>query len=165
MMGGLIDVDYAQEFLLPPSLEDCVSPSHPARIIREFVDALDLAELGIAWASGERGRPAYAAGLLLKVWLYGYYERIRSTRKLEKACRDHIGSLWLTGMIAPDHNTLNGFFRANGKGIRQLFRKTGEVACAADLVGFVLHTVDGTIGRKSGTVRDHAAARVVRTEI
>ncbi|MCP4639785.1 MAG: transposase [bacterium] len=89
-------MDYGQEFLLPPSLEDWVSPSHPARFIREFVDALDLAELGITWAPGERGRPAYAAGLLLKVWPYGYYERIRSTRKLGKACRDHIGFLWLT---------------------------------------------------------------------
>ena len=95
-MGRRIDVDYAQEFLLPPSLEDWIAPNHPARFIREFVDALDLEDLGIAWAVGERGRPAYAAGLLLKIWLYGYYERIRSTRKLEKACRDHIGFLWLT---------------------------------------------------------------------
>lgn len=143
-MGHLIDADYSQQFLLPPSIEDWVGPEHPARFIREFVEALDLTEMGITWAAGEGGRPAYATELLLKVWLLGYYERIRSTRKLEKACRDHVGFIWLAGMHVPDHNTLNSFFRANKKGIRGLFRKTVQVAIQADMVGFVLHAVDGT---------------------
>lgn len=143
-MRHVIDADYSQEFLFPPCIEDWVPATHPARFIREFVDALDLEECGIRWASGEGGRPAYASRLLLKVWLYGYYEGVRSCRKLEKACRDHVGFIWLTGMHVPDHNTLNGFFRANRAGIRRLFRKTVEVAIAADLVGFVLHAVDGT---------------------
>jgi transposase len=143
-MAHHIDADYSQQFLLPPSLEDWIGPDHPARFIREFVDALDLDGLGIRWASGEGGRPAYACGLLLKVWLYGYYERVRSTRKLERACRNHMGFIWLTGMNVPDHNTLCNFFRANKKGIRALFRKTVEVAVRAELVGFVLHAVDGT---------------------
>ncbi len=143
-MAHLIDADYSQEFLLPPSLEDWVGPGHPARFIREFVEAVDLREMGIAWAGGEKGRPAYAAQLLLKVWLYGYFERTRSSRKLEKACRDHIGFIWLAGMHVPDHNTLNNFFRANKKGIRNLFKKTVRVAVEADMVGFVLHAVDGT---------------------
>lgn len=143
-MAHLIDADYSQEFLLPPSLEDWVGPGHPARFIREFVEAVDLREMEISWARGEKGRPAYAADLLLKVWLYGYFERIRSSRKLEKACRDHIGFIWLAGMHAPDHNTLNSFFRANKRGIRNLFKKTVRVAVEADMVGFVLHAVDGT---------------------
>jgi transposase len=143
-MARRIDADYSQQFLLPPDLEDWVGANHPARFIREFVEALDLEALAIVWASGEGGRPAYAAELLLKIWLYGYYERIRSSRKLEKACRDHIGFLWLAGMHVPDHNTLSTFFRANRKGIRKLFRKTVEVAIEAELVGFVLQAVDGT---------------------
>lgn len=143
-MAHLIDADYSQELLLPPSLEEWVAPGHPARFIREFVDALDLSELGITWATSEKGRPAYAASLLLKVWLYGYFERTRSSRRLEKACRDHIGFIWLTGMHAPDHNTLSTFFRTNKKGIRNLFKKTVQVAVEADMVGFVLHAVDGT---------------------
>lgn len=143
-MAHLIDADYDQQFLLPPALEDWVGPTHPARFIREFVEALDLREMGITWASGEGGRPAYAAELLLKIWLYGYYERIRSSRQLEKACRDHMGFIWLAGMVTPDHNTLNNFFRTNKRGIRGLFRKTVEVAVQAELVGFVLHAVDGT---------------------
>ena len=143
-MADLIDADYSQQLLLPPSVEDWIPQDHPARFIRELVDALDLESLGIRWASGEGGRPAYACGLLLKIWLYGYYERVRSTRKLEKACRNHMGFIWLAGMEVPDHNTLSGFFRANKKGIRALFRRTVEVAVEAELVGFVLHAVDGT---------------------
>ncbi len=143
-MAHRIDADYSQEFLFPPCLEDWVGPTHPARFIREFVALLDLSELGIAWARGEKGRPAYAADLLLKLWLYGYFERIRSTRKLEKACRDHVGFMWLAGMHVPDHNTLNNFFRANKEGIRALFKKTVRVAVEAEMVGFVLHAVDGT---------------------
>lgn len=143
-MGNIIDADYSQQYLLPPSVEDWVGPEHPARFIREFVDSLDLEELGICWAKGDGPRAAYAAGLLLKVWLYGYYERVRSCRKLEKACRDHMGFMWLTGMHVPDHNTLNSFFRANQKGIRALFRKTVQIAAHLELVGFVLQAVDGT---------------------
>jgi transposase len=143
-MAHLIHADYSQQFLFPPVLEDWVEPGHPARFIREFVDALDLRELEIDWAPGLKGRPAYAAELLLKVWLYGYFERVRSSRKLEKACRDHLGFIWLAGMHVPDHNTLNNFFRANKKGIRNLFKKTVRVAVEAELVGFVLHAVDGT---------------------
>lgn len=143
-MAHLMDADYSQELLFPPSVENWVAPGHPARFIREFVDALDLQEMGISWGKGEGGRPAYAASLLLKIWLYGYFERIRSSRKLEKACRDHVGFIWLAGMHVPDHNTLNNFFRANKKGIRHLFKKTVRVAVEADMVGFVLHAVDGT---------------------
>jgi len=66
-MAHLIDADYTQEFLFPPCLEDWVEPGHPARFIREFVEALDLQQMEISWAKGENGRPAYAAQLLLKV--------------------------------------------------------------------------------------------------
>ena len=101
-MAHRIDTDYSQAFLLPPALEDWIEPTHPARFIREFVEALELEEMDIVWASVEKGRPAYSAQLLLKLWLYGYFERIRSSRKLEKACRDHIGFVWLAGMHRPD---------------------------------------------------------------
>lgn len=143
-MRHQICADYTQEFLFPPVLEDWVRPEHPARFIREFVDAIDLYEMGIRWAEDTGGRPGYAADLLLKVWVYGYFERVRSTRLLEKACRDHVGFMWLAGMHVPDHNTLSRFFRANKKSIRQLFKRTVSVAIEADLVGFALHAVDGT---------------------
>ena len=136
--------DYGQQFLLPPALEDWVPRDHPVRFIREFVDQQDLAKLGFAMPISNEGRPAYAPSLLLKIWLYGYHHRLRSTRKLEAACRDHISLLWLTGNLAPDHNSLWRFWRDNKAALRQLFKQSVELALKAGLVGLALQAVHGT---------------------
>jgi transposase len=143
-MAQPIAPDYGQQFLFPPALEDWVSKDHPVRFIREFVDQQDLAKLGFAMPVTTEGRPPYAPGLLLKIWLYGYHGRIRSTRKLEAACRDQLPLVWLSGMIVPDHNSLWRFWRDNKKALRQLFKQSVRLALDAGLVGLVLQAVDGT---------------------
>lgn len=143
-MAQPIAPDYGQQFLLPPALEDWVPKDHPVRFIREFVDQQDLMRLGFAMPISEEGRPPYAPSLLLKIWLYGYQHRLRSTRKLEAACRDQISLLWLTGMLAPDHNSLWRFWRSNKGALRQLFKQSVELAVKAGLVGLALQAVDGT---------------------
>ena len=136
--------DYQKQWLFPPSLEDWVPEDHPARMVREFVDSQDLGELGFRPRKSEDGRPNYSADLLLKVWLYGYMTRIRSSRGLERACMDQIGMVWLAGMHQPDHTTLWRFWRDNRPGIRRLFGQLLKVAVSLELVGMVLHAVDGT---------------------
>jgi len=143
-MGNAIEADYAKQWLFPPSLEDLLEADHPARMVREFVDAQDLAELGFKQRGGEEGRPSYSSSLLLKVWLYGYMNRNRSLRGLERACMDQVGMLWLTGMNRPDHTTLWRFWRDNREGIGKLFKRLLQVAVSMELVGLVLHAVDGT---------------------
>jgi transposase len=143
-MGKLIAADYEQTFLLPPSLEEWVPADHPARFIREFVEQLDLEQLGFVMPQGEQGRPAYAPDLLLKIWLYGYFQRIRSTRKLEMACREHLSLLWLTTLIQPDHNSLWRFWKNNREPLRTVFKQTVQVAARSGCVGFVLQALDGT---------------------
>ena len=105
----LRDMRREQAWLLPPSLDELLPLDHPARFVAELVDALDREdwkELGVEIEGDPLGAPAYHPRALLSVWLYGFVTGIRSSRKLEAACRDQIPYLWLTGWQHPDHNTL-----------------------------------------------------------
>lgn len=143
-MAHPIAPDYGQQFLFPPALEDWVARDHPARFLREFVDQLDLGALGFVIPQASEGRPPYAPSLLLKIWLYGYFQRIRSSRKLEAACRDHLPLVWLCGLLAPDHNSLWRFWRDNKKALREIFKQTVQVAMRTGCVGLVVQALDGT---------------------
>jgi len=143
-MSYEIDANYREQWLLPPSLEDLLPSDHPARLVREFVDAVNLGELGFKTEVAETGRPRYATSMLVKVMLYGYMNRIRSTRLWERACYNDVGMLWLTGMNYPDHTSLWRCWNDNRSGLKKLFRQLLQIATAADLVGMVIHAVDGT---------------------
>lgn len=139
-----IKADYSQSFLFPPTLEDWVPKDHPARFIRLFVESLDFEALGFKIRESDEGRPNYSNDLLLKVWLYGYYEKIRSTRSLEKACKNQLPLVWLTGMNFPDHNSIWRFFNNNVKALKQIFSQSVKLAHKFDMVGLVLQAIDGT---------------------
>jgi transposase len=143
-MSYEIEADYEKQWLFPPSLEDLLPEDHPARMVREFVDAQDLKALGFKTRSVEDGRPSYSSNLQLRVWLYGYMTKNRSCRGLERACMEQIGMLWLTGMNHPDHTTLWRFWRDNKKPIGKVFGQLLQVAMSMNLVGLVMHAVDGT---------------------
>jgi len=140
-----IDADFDQVLLLPPSIEEWIGDAHPARFIRCFVDQLDLQQLGISIRDvSTPGRPSYAPGLLLRVWLYGYFRKVRSSRKVERACSEDIGFIWLCGDHAPDHNTLWRFWNANQEVLRNLFKQSVVTSCRMGLVGLARQAVDGT---------------------
>ena len=143
-MSRQIKTDYSKIFLLPPSIEDWVGSDHPARFIREFVELLDMKDLGFKTEDNEEGRPYYSSELLIKIWLYGYYSRIRSSRELEKMTYENQPMIWLATMEKPDHNTIWRFWQRNKRSIKKLFGETVKTAIKLNLVSFVLTAVDGT---------------------
>jgi len=143
-MSHPIRANRAQRLLLPPDINDWVGPLDPVRFVAAFVEALDLQALGFRVSEGTDGRPHYAPELLLGVWLYGWMNRTRSSRELERALRERIPFLWLAGREMPDHNTLWRFFSHNKKSFPALFRRLVKAAVKLDLVGFALHALDGT---------------------
>ena len=143
-MSRAIHANRAQSFLLPPSIDDWVPKDHPVRFVADLVEALDVDALGFRDSPGDEGRPHYATELLLGIWLYGWMERIRSSRRLEKACCRDLPFVWLTGNLHPDHNSIWRFFRDNKKALTKLFKRVVVMAADANLVGFALHALDGT---------------------
>jgi transposase len=109
--------DRTQASLLPASLEDYVDADNPARVIEAFVEALDLGALGFAVIPASTGRPSYHPAMLLKLYIYGYLNRIQSSRRLERECQRNVELMWLTGRLAPDHKTIAEFRRRNGAAI------------------------------------------------
>ena len=147
-MSREIRADYDTQYLFPRSLEEWVEPNDPARFIREFVRQLDLK--GLRTEEDERmtadtsGRPHYSFELLLSVWLWGYVNGVRSCRQLERGCRQFVPLMWLAGLHEPDHNTLWRFWKRHKEVLREVFKQSIRVAWEAQLVGMVLHAVDGT---------------------
>src|SRR5919198_1173655 len=111
--------DRMQQALLPHSLEDYVSEENPVRVIEVFIDELDLAALGFSGVTpAATGRPAYHPSTLLKIYLYGYLNRVQSSRRLEREAQRNIELMWLTGRLAPDFKTIADFRKDNGAAIR-----------------------------------------------
>jgi transposase len=136
-----------QVWLLPPTLGELIPDDHPARFVAEFVDALDHAawiELGIEPDGEPLGAPAYHPRALLSVWIHGFMTGIRSSRKLEVACRDQVPYLWLTGWQHPDHNTLWRFYQTHRQAMRKLLKYTIATAVKMNLIDLAMQAVDGT---------------------
>lgn len=114
-----------QELLLPESLGDYVGGGgNPVRFIEAFVDRLDMAGCGFARsAANARGRPSYDPRDLLKLYLYGYMNRTRSSRMLERACHVNLEAIWLMRKLRPDHKTIAEFRRRSPKAFKGVFRK------------------------------------------
>jgi len=114
----------SQSFLLRECVDDYVDENNPVRVVDAFVDELDLAQLGFGRAvPAETGRPAYHPAMMLKLYVYGYLNRIPSSRRLERDAQRNIELVWLTGRLAPDFKTIADFRRDNGPAIRAACRQ------------------------------------------
>jgi transposase len=111
--------DRRQSLLLPESLDDYVTEDNPVRVVEVFIDELHLEALGFDGVQpAATGRPAYHPSVLLKIYLYGYLNRVQSSRRLEREAQRNIELIWLTGRLAPDFKTIANFRRDNGLAIR-----------------------------------------------
>lgn len=124
-------------------LDDMVCADNPVRLIDQFVDALNIDDLGFT-AIAKEGRPPYNPADLLKLYIYGYMNRMRSSRQLEKECHRNLEVIWLLGNLKPDHNTIARFRKNNPKAIKRVFRHSVEIAKNFNLIGGTLIAGDST---------------------
>lgn len=124
-MGRFVEgADRNQAVLLPECLDDFIAEDNPVRIIDAFVEELELVSLGFEGATpAATGRPSYHPTVLLKIYIYGYLNRVQSSRRLERECQRNVELMWLTGRLAPDFKTIAEFRRSNGEGIRNVCRR------------------------------------------
>src|SRR5213596_2543326 len=113
--------DRGQSTLFPDRLEDWIGEDNPVRVIDVFVDELDLGGLGFSGVDPEgTGRPSYHPSVLLKLYVYGYLNRVQSSRRLEREAGRNVEVMWFTGRLVPDHKTIADFRKDNGRAIRQV---------------------------------------------
>ena len=137
--------DRHQVTLLPESLDEFIAEDNAVRVADAFVDELDLAALGFAGTTpATTGRPSYAPAVLLKIYIYGYLNRVQSSRRLERECQRNVELMWLTGRLAPDFKTIADFRRDNGTGIRGVCRRFVELCSHLKLFSEAAVAVDGS---------------------
>ena len=134
-----------QSTLLPELLDDYIADTNPVRVIDVFVDELDLGQLGFGGVDpAATGRPAYHPAVLLKIYIYGYLNRIQSSRRLEHEAQRNIELMWLTGRLMPDFKTIADFRKDNGKAIRRVCRQFVVLCQQLGLFSEALVAIDGS---------------------
>jgi transposase len=145
-MAGFVEgVDRGQITLFPALLDDYVAEDNPVRAVDVFVDGLDLDKLGfVGIQPSDRGRPSYHPGMMLKLYIYGYLNRVPSSRRLERECQRNIEMIWLSGHLAPDFKTIADFRKDNGKAIREVCREFVALCRKLDLLSAASVAIDGS---------------------
>src|SRR5437867_8319444 len=137
--------DRTQVTLLPACLEDYVEAENPVRVVHVFVDGLELDALGFVGVDpAATGRPAYHPAVLLKLYIYGYLNRIQSSRRLERETQRNVELMWLTGRLMPDFKTIANFRKDNGPAIRNVCRQCIVLCRRLDLFSQAIVAIDGS---------------------
>ncbi len=138
-------LDRGQSTFFPETLEDFVEDDNPARVIEAFVEMLDLGELGFGGVDPKAtGRPAYHPSVLLKLYIYGYLNRVQSSRRLEREAARNVEVMWLTGRLVPDHKTIADFRKDNGPAIRKVCSRFVALCRQLGLLAEASVAIDGS---------------------
>ncbi|CAN5544237.1 IS1182 family transposase [soil metagenome] len=154
-----------QSILFPESLDQIVDQDNEVRMIDLFVESINISEFKFVIKTTLEGRPAYHPKDLLRLYVYGYLNSIRSSRVLEKECKRNIEVMWLMKQLIPDHNTISNFRRDNEKAIRKVFRYTVSVAKHFDLIGGKLVAGDSTKLRAQNSKKNNFTPKKIEKHI
>ena len=144
MSGFIVGADRNQTTLFPESLDDYVAEESAVRVIDVFVDEMDLKSLGFKTISADTGRPGYHPAMMLKLFIYGYMNRVQSSHRLEKEAGRNIELMWLTGRLAPDFKTIADFRRDNGQAIQKVCRQFVMLCRKLSLFKDAFVAIDGS---------------------
>jgi len=145
MKRYVVGQDRSQSTLFPEVLDDYIAEDNPVRVVDLFVDELDLKDLGFEGAEPEvTGRPAYRPTTLLKIYIYGYLNRIQLSRRLERETQRNVELIWLTGRLSPDFKTIADFRKDNGPAIRRVCREFVLLCGSLNVFSDALVVIDGS---------------------
>ena len=161
-MGYITGTDREQITLLPESVDDYVAEDNAVRVIDAYVDSLQLDVLGFSKIKPEEtGRPPYAPQDLLKLYVYGYMHRVRSSRRLEAETKRNLEVIWLLRKLTPDHKTIATFRRENAAALKGVFRDFVKLCMGLGLYGRELAAIDGSKFKAvNSTDRNFSAAEL-----
>ena len=155
-----------QQLLFPPSIDEYVDENNPVRAIDSYVDSIDLATLGVFTCNGgSEGQPAYHPALLLKIYLYGYLNSIRSSRKLEREIKRNIEMMWLCMGLSPGYKTIANFRKDNPKVLKQLFRDFVILCRSVDLIDGEVIAIDGAFLRANASKNQLISETMTRKDM
>ena len=154
-----------QSVLFSENLDQIIDQENEVRLIDLFVESINLTDFKFIIKTSIEGRPAYNPKDLLKLYVYGYLNQIRSSRHLEKECKRNIELMWLMKTLAPDHNTISNFRRDNEKAIRKVFRYTVSIAKQFDLIGGKLIAGDSTKLRAQNSKKNNFNERKIERHL
>ena len=137
-------LDRSQGTLFPERLDDYVEEENPVRVIDVFIDDLDISGLGFKAEPAATGRPGYHPKMMLKLYVYGYLNRVQSSRRLEVEAQRNIELMWLTGRLAPDFKTIADFRKDNPEAIRLVCREFVMLCKKLNLLSEKLVAIDGS---------------------
>ncbi len=144
MSGFIVGADRNQSTLLPERLDDYVAEESATRVIDFFVDEIDLSGLGFKTVPADTGRPGYDPAMMLKLFIYGYLNRVNTGRRLEQEAQRNVELMWLTGRLAPDFKTIADFRKDNGAAIRLVCREFVMLCRKFDLFKDAFVAIDGS---------------------